>query len=143
MLLGDVFSAISGFLLGARHVYNARMVQSLHPAKLLLAQAVCGTVSLMTASLLFEDVAVEWTAQLATSVFYQGVVVAGFCFIGSLWLLKRYFPFAGERHFAHPAALQYRRGLDHPGRAFKLDALVERCTGDTGRLAGPAAPTDS
>lgn len=91
-LLGDVFSAISGLLLGARHVYNARMVQSLHPAKLLLAQAVCGTVSLMTASLLFEDIAVEWTAQLATSVFYQGVVVAGFCFIGSLWLLKRYFP---------------------------------------------------
>ena len=91
-LLGDVFSAISGFLLGARLVYNARMVQNLHPAKLLLAQAVCGTVSLMTASLLFEDVAVEWTARLAMSVLYQGAVVAGFCFIGSLWLLKRYFP---------------------------------------------------
>ena len=91
-LLGDVFSAISGFLLGARLVYNARMVQSLHPAKLLLAQAVCGTVSLMTASLLFEDVPVEWTARLAMSVLYQGAVVAGFCFIGSLWLLKRYFP---------------------------------------------------
>ena len=49
-------------------------------------------MSLLTASLLFEPVAVEWTAQLAMSVLYQGVVVAGFCFIGSLWLLKRYFP---------------------------------------------------
>ena len=91
-LLGDAFSAISGCLLGARLVYNARMVQNLHPAKLLLAQAVCGTGALVVASLLFEDVPVQWTAQLAASVFYQGVIVAGFCFIGSLWLLKRYFP---------------------------------------------------
>ncbi|MAG36112.1 MAG: hypothetical protein CL878_07705 [Dehalococcoidia bacterium] len=92
VLLGDIFSAISGFLLGARLVYNSRIVQNLHSAKLLLAQAVCGTTAFVVASLLFEDVPVQWTARLAASVFYQGVIVAGFCFIGSLWLLKRYFP---------------------------------------------------
>ena len=139
-LLGDVFSAISGFLLGARHVYNARMVQSLHPAKLLLAQAVCGTVSLMTASLLFEDVAVEWTTQLATSVLYQGVVVAGFCFIGSLWLLKRYFPSqVSVISLAQPLFSIDARGLDHPRRATQFDALGKRCAGDIGGLASSAA----
>lgn len=92
MFLGDVFSAVSGFLLGARLVFNALMVQNVHPAKLLIAQAICGTAAFVTTSLLFETMPFHWTFHLVVSVFYQGVIVAGFCFIGSLWLLKRYLP---------------------------------------------------
>ncbi len=54
LLLGDVLSAISGFLLGARQVYNARIVQGLHPAKLLLSQAVFGTVVFAASSVILE-----------------------------------------------------------------------------------------
>ena len=85
-------TAISGFLLGARQVYNARMVQNLHPAKLLLAQAAFGTVAFVIASVIFEHHAYVWTGRLATSIFYQGAVIAGFGFIGNLWLIQRYFP---------------------------------------------------
>ena len=92
LLLGDLFSLISGFLLGARQVYNARAVQSVHPAKLLLAQAVFGTITFVIASAIFESDPYVWTARLAISIFYQGVVIAGFGFIGNLWLIQRYFP---------------------------------------------------
>lgn len=92
LLLGDALCAMSGFLLAARQVYNARMVQNLHPAKLLLAQAVFGTVTFVIASAIFEHQAYVWTGRLALSIFYQGVVIAGFGFIGNLWLIQRYFP---------------------------------------------------
>ncbi len=92
LLLGDLLSAISGFLLGVRQVYNARIVQALHPAKLLLSQAVFGTIVFLAASVLFESEEYVWSGKLAVSILYQGVVIAGFGFIGNLWLIQRYFP---------------------------------------------------
>lgn len=92
LLVGDLFSAISGFLLGARQVYNARIVQGVHPAKLLLSQAVFGTIIFFAASLFFESDEYVWSSKLAVSIFYQGVVIAGFGFIGNLWLIQKYFP---------------------------------------------------
>ena len=92
LLLGDLFAAISGFLLGVRQVYNARLVQTVHPAKLLLGQAAFGTVTFVVASLILEPDPYQWTLHLANSVLYQGVVIAGFGFIGNMWLLQRYFP---------------------------------------------------
>ena len=92
LLIGDLLSAISGFLLGARLVYNARIVQALHPAKLLLSQAGFGIAVFLVASSLFESEEYVWSSKLAVSIFYQGVVIAGFGFIGNLWLLQRYLP---------------------------------------------------
>jgi drug/metabolite transporter (DMT)-like permease len=92
LLIGDLFSAISGFLLGARQVYNARIVQGLHPAKLLLSQAVFGTIVFFAASVLLESEEYVWSGKLAVSILYQGVIIAGFGFIGNLWLIQRYFP---------------------------------------------------
>ena len=76
LLLGDLFSLTSGFLLGARLVYTARIVQNLQPAKLLLAQAVFGTVTFVIASVIFEGDPYILTQRLAISIFYQGVVIS-------------------------------------------------------------------
>ena len=92
LLLGDAFSLISGFLLGARQVYNSRIVQGIHPAKLLIAQAVFGIVTFVIASYIFESQEYVWSSRLLYAVLYQGVIIAGFGFIGNLWLLKRYLP---------------------------------------------------
>lgn len=91
-LLGDVIMFASAFLLAERTVYLARAVQYLEPAKLLLSQAVIGTVCFVAVSALFEPAPTTWTPRLAASVAYQGVLIAGFNFVVNLWLLKHYRP---------------------------------------------------
>src|SRR5467141_1313402 len=63
-LLGDVIVTVSGVLLAERTVYLARAVQRLDPVKLLLAQAVVGTVLFVIVSTLVEPAATRWTARL-------------------------------------------------------------------------------
>jgi drug/metabolite transporter (DMT)-like permease len=91
-LLGDAIVFASGLLLAERTVYLARAVRSIDPVKLLLAQALAGTVMFALLSALVEPGATRWTAALAGSLAFQGVVVAGFNFIVNLWLLERYRP---------------------------------------------------
>ena len=91
-LLGDTIMVVSAFLLAERTVYLARAVQRLDPVKLLLAQALIGTALFVLISLTFEPVPTRWTARLAGSVAFQGVVVAGFNFVVNLWLLRHYRP---------------------------------------------------
>ena len=94
-LLGDLLVSVSALLLGERIVYLARAVQRIDPIKLLLSQAFIGSVSLAVASLWLEaGTPYRWTPSLAVALFYQGVVVAGFAFGASLWLLKHYQPSA-------------------------------------------------
>jgi len=94
-LLGDLLVSISSFLLGERTIYLARAVQRMDPIKLLLAQALIGSASLAAVSVWWEaGIPYRWTAPLAVSLVYQGVVVAGFNFTANLWLLKRYRPSA-------------------------------------------------
>jgi drug/metabolite transporter (DMT)-like permease len=89
-LLGDAIMFVSAFLLAERTVYLARVVQHLDPVKLLLAQAVLGSAVFMAASALTEPAPTVWTARLAASIAYQGALIAGFCFVINLWLLRRY-----------------------------------------------------
>jgi drug/metabolite transporter (DMT)-like permease len=93
-LLGDAIVFVSGFILAERTIYLARAVQRLDPVKLLLAQAVIGCAMFVALSALVEPAATRWTARLAASLAYQGALIAGFCFIVNLWLLKRYRPSA-------------------------------------------------
>jgi drug/metabolite transporter (DMT)-like permease len=93
-LVGDGLVFLSALLLAERQVYLARAVQYLDPVKLLLAQAAIGTVVLAALSALLEPEPTRWTARLAASLAYQGVLVAGFCFVVNLWLLGRYRPSA-------------------------------------------------
>jgi drug/metabolite transporter (DMT)-like permease len=94
-LLGDLLVSVSALLLGERTIYLARAVQRMDPLKLLLAQAAVGTVSFLALSLWVEaDAPYQWTIPLTLAVLYQGLVVAGFNFTASLWLLKHYRPSA-------------------------------------------------
>ncbi|MEZ4502355.1 MAG: DMT family transporter [Dehalococcoidia bacterium] len=91
-LLGDVLMLCSAALLGARQVYVALMTQGVSIAKVLLTQTVVGIAAFVTAGLLFESAPWVMTERLALSLLYQGVVIAGFGFIGNTWLLKHYLP---------------------------------------------------
>ncbi|MBI4590287.1 MAG: DMT family transporter [Candidatus Rokubacteria bacterium] len=94
-LLGDVIVSFGAVLLAERTIYLAQAVQRIDPTKLLLAQAVIGSAGLAALSLGLEaGTPYRWTASLALSIFYQGVVVAGFNFIANLWLLMHYRPSA-------------------------------------------------
>ena len=91
-LPGDLLMFGSSLLLGERTVYLAREARRLDPVALLLSQAVMGCAVFVIFSALFEPAATRWTAQLAGVLFFQGAVIAGFCFIVNLWLLRHYRP---------------------------------------------------
>src|SRR5262245_59316270 len=94
-LLGDLIVSASALLLGERIVYMARAVQRVDPFKLLVYQSAIGSVCFLVASLWWESAApVRLTASLASSLAYQGIVVAGFNFAVNAWLLQRYQPSA-------------------------------------------------
>jgi len=91
--LGDLLVSFSALLLGERTIYLARAVQRMEPLKLLLAQAAVGTVCFLAFSLWTESEApYRWTTPLILVILYQGLVVAGFNFTASLWLLRHYRP---------------------------------------------------
>ena len=91
-ILGNSLCLISGFLLGVRTIYLAKNSDSIAPMKLLMAQAVFGTVIFLVLSLLIETDLYKFSMILVWSIIYQGVVVAGFNFIANIWLLKNYKP---------------------------------------------------
>ena len=92
-LLGDLVVSASALLLGERIVYMARAVQKLDPVKLLIGQSAIGTACFLVASFVWESgIPTHYTATLATSLFYQGAVVAGFNFLVNTWMLQRYRP---------------------------------------------------
>ena len=98
-LLGDVIVTVAGILLAERTVFLARAVRRLDPVKLLLAQAVVGTACFGLASFLVEPAPTRWTARLAGSIAYQGVLISGFNFVVNLALLRDYRPSALSAFF--------------------------------------------
>jgi drug/metabolite transporter (DMT)-like permease len=90
-LLGDLVVMGSAVLLGERVVYMARAVQRLDPLKLLVFQSAIGSACFLLASLALERGSpTRSTGALAASLFYQGVVVAGFNFVVSSYLYQKY-----------------------------------------------------
>lgn len=94
MLAGDLILSASAVLLGLRQVVLNRQLQFIHPIKPLLAQVGIGTPLFIVLSALLEPQSTHWTPRLAGSLFYQGVVIAGFNFIVNMSLLKTYRPSA-------------------------------------------------
>lgn len=89
---GDLLMTVSAVLLGSRLVYLSQAAQGIAIHKLLFAQSAVGIATFLIASALFEDEAFVMTPKLAVSLLYQGVVIAGFGFLGNTWLLQRYLP---------------------------------------------------
>lgn len=90
-LAGDLVVAASAVLLGERVVYMARAVQRFDPIKLLVFQSAIGSACFLLASLVLEPATpTRYTASLAASLLYQGVVIAGFNFIVNSYLYRVY-----------------------------------------------------
>jgi len=93
LLIGDLITSGSAFLLGVRTIYLSRAVQRIDPVKLLLAQVAFSVPCYLVASVLFEGAQpYRWTWSLGLALGFQGVIVAGFNFILNLHLLKTYKP---------------------------------------------------
>ncbi|MBW1960651.1 MAG: DMT family transporter [Deltaproteobacteria bacterium] len=90
-LAGDLLVLASGLLLGFRFVYIKRLTQSIHPGKLLLWQGAFSIPVFLLLSYFFEQgFQYQITAWVVVGILYQGLVIAGFCFILSTILLRRY-----------------------------------------------------
>ena len=89
-LLGDVLVLASASLLGARQVYLKRLTQNMHPGKVLIWQSAPSLPLFFALSALFETQLIQLDLRVLVAVFYQGFVVAGFCFILLTNLLQRH-----------------------------------------------------
>ena len=93
-LIGDLLMLTSAILLGARQIYISQISQGLNQAeiKILYTQAFVGTFTFFIFSQLFESSNFSISYNLIIALFYQGVIIAGFGFIGQTWLMKKYLP---------------------------------------------------
>ncbi|NCG34399.1 MAG: EamA family transporter [Dehalococcoidales bacterium] len=91
-LLGDLLMLTSAMLLGARQIYISQIAQGIEQIKILLSQAIVGILTFFICSLFFENDSYSFTYNLIIALFYQGIIIARFGFIGQTWLLKKYLP---------------------------------------------------
>jgi drug/metabolite transporter (DMT)-like permease len=90
-LLGNALLIGSAVLLGLRGVYTRGLVQSIEPTRALFWQLLLSLPAFLLLGAVFEPPLsgrLRW--QPAAAVAYQGVVVAGFCFIAWTSLLRRH-----------------------------------------------------
>ncbi len=91
-LTGDAMVAASSVLLAGKAVYTRALMRVSHPYRQLIWQMVFAVPIFFGVSLLTERQEYHWSPLVATSILYQGVVVAGICFIGWTSLLQYYSP---------------------------------------------------
>ncbi|MBI2503281.1 MAG: DMT family transporter [Candidatus Latescibacteria bacterium] len=90
-LLGDALVLGSGLFLGLRQVVLKRLVRGLHPYQVLFWQAALSLPIFGVLSLIWEREAVyHFDLAVIGALLYQGVVVAGLCFIIWVSLLRRH-----------------------------------------------------
>lgn len=90
--LGDLLITASSVLLAAKAIYTSVLVRSNHPYQVLFWQMAIAVPCFFAMSVLFEPQHYRWAPPVALSIAYQGVVVAGLCFVGWTSLLKHYSP---------------------------------------------------
>ena len=90
--LGDILMLTSAMLLGARQIYISQIAQGISQINILLSQAIIGIISFFIFSTILETENYIYSVSLALALFYQGIIIAGFGFIGQTWLLKNYLP---------------------------------------------------
>ena len=104
-ILGDVLSLIAAGLLGFRLILLSNFAQNVSEGKLMLGQLVIGTVLLFAGSYAFENPVYTTNTGFWMALGYQGIVIAGFGFLGNAWLVKRYLPSSITFfYFAQPIA---------------------------------------
>ena len=127
-ILGDVLSLIAAGLLGLRIILLSNFAQNVSEGKLMLGQLVIGTVLLLAGSYVFESPVYTTDAGFWVALGYQGIVIAGFGFLGNAWLVKRYLPSSiAFFYFAQPIAGVILAWLilgEDPGRGLILGVAL-------------------
>jgi len=90
--LGDILVAASALLLAGKAVLTSTLVRTLHPYVLLAWQMIVAIPCFFGLSALLDPPGKGVTAAVGASLLYQGVVVAGFCFVGWTTLLRHFSP---------------------------------------------------
>ena len=127
-ILGDALSFIAAGLLGLRVILVSNFAQNVSEGKLMMGQLVIGTFMLLIGSYLFESPSYTLNVGFWIALGYQGVVIAGFGFLGNAWLVKRYLPSSIMFfYFAQPIAgvlLAWTILGEDPGRGLILGVAL-------------------
>ena len=92
-LIGDLIVITSASLLGLRTVITKRLIQSIHPYRLLIWLMIFSLPCFFGSSLILEDQSnYEFSPVVIASILYQGLIVAGVCFVGWTSILKKHSP---------------------------------------------------
>jgi O-acetylserine/cysteine efflux transporter len=90
-LLGNVLMVISSFLLGVRQVYTRWLVQNIDPARSIVWQMALSVPLFLVIAWASEPMLLKpLSAEAVSAILYQGVIVAGICFIVWAELLKKH-----------------------------------------------------
>ncbi|MDB4638224.1 DMT family transporter, partial [bacterium] len=90
-LNGDLILCLSAFFLGVKIVATKSALRTVKPGTLIFWQSAIGTVLFFLWSFAFEEI--QWTETTCPSwvgVLYQGIFVAGFCFVIQARLMQTY-----------------------------------------------------
>ena len=91
--LGSLVVLAHAALLGARLVYSAKLVRGMEPARVVLWQMILSLPFFALLGWMFEEI--HWPALGPAPIIgllYQGIVIAGFGFMMSTYLMRRYSP---------------------------------------------------
>jgi drug/metabolite transporter (DMT)-like permease len=90
-LLGNAMLVMSATLLGLRSVYTRRLVQGIDPVRAITWQCNVSTLVFLLVAALAEPLRLGPATPVAVGALaYQGIVVAGFCFVVWTELLRRH-----------------------------------------------------
>ena len=104
-LLGNLIATLSAFLLGARIVYTQRLVQAINPVRAVTWQMLTSLPAFLLAAAVTEQAVLKPVdTEAVLAILYQGVVVAGLCFIAWTSLLTKHSP-GSLSVFAFPTPL--------------------------------------
>ena len=92
-LRGDLIVLLSGCLLGLRTVVTKLIIQSIHPYRLLFWLMIFSIPCFVISSLFLErGASFHFSISGITAILYQGIVIAGFCFVTWTSILEKYSP---------------------------------------------------
>lgn len=90
-LLGNLLMVTSAFLLGVRQVYTRWLVQRVHPTRSVVWQMLLSVPLFLAVAVVTEPpVLGHLTWQAVAAIAYQGIIVAGICFIAWAELLRKH-----------------------------------------------------
>jgi drug/metabolite transporter (DMT)-like permease len=88
--IGNLLALTAGFLLSVIHVMSKHLLRDIKPGQLVFWEFTYAVPIFFLTSLLFEPASKSMSLPIVGSILYQGIVVAGFCFVAWMHLLQHY-----------------------------------------------------